>query len=89
MWKNWDEEQVERDMQDLSEYGVKYLRVFPNWKDFQPVMPVYGGEGRIKEYMLEGCREPENPWYLDEVMLDCFGKFCTVAEKYGMKLLSG
>ena len=20
MWKNWDEEQVERDMQDLSEY---------------------------------------------------------------------
>ena len=89
MWKNWDEEQVERDMQDLSEYGVKYLRVFPNWKDFQPVMPVYGGEGRIKEYMLEGCREPENPWYLDEVMLDCFGKFCTVAEKYGMKLIVG
>lgn len=89
MWKNWDEEQVERDMKDLSEYGVKYLRVFPNWKDFQPVMPVYGGEGRIKEYMLEGCREPENPWYLDEVMLDCFGKFCTVAEKYGMKLIVG
>ena len=89
MWKNWDEEQVERDMQDLSEYGVKYLRVFPNWKDFQPVMPVYGGEGRIKEYMLEGCREPENPWYLDEVMLDRFGKFCTVAEKYGMKLIVG
>lgn len=89
MWKNWDEEQVERDMRDLSEYGVKYLRVFPNWKDFQPVMPVYGGEGRIKEYMLEGCREPENPWYLDEVMLDRFGKFCTVAEKYGMKLIVG
>ena len=89
MWKNWDEEQVERDMQDLSEYGVKYLRVFPNWKDFQPVMPVYVGEGRIKEYMLEGCREPENPWYLDEVMLDRFGKFCTVAEKYGMKLIVG
>lgn len=89
MWKNWDEEQVERDMKDLSEYGVKYLRVFPNWKDFQPVMPVYGGEGRIKEYMLEGCREPENPWYLDEVMLDRFGKFCTVAEKYGMKLIVG
>lgn len=89
MWKNWDEEQVERDMQDLPEYGVKYLRVFPNWKDFQPVMPVYGGEGRIKEYMLEGCREPENPWYLDEVMLDRFGKFCTVAEKYGMKLIVG
>ena len=89
MWKNWDDEQVERDMQDLSEYGVKYLRVFPNWKDFQPVMPVYGGEGRIKEYMLEGCREPENPWYLDEVMLDRFGKFCTVAEKYGMKLIVG
>lgn len=89
MWKNWDEEQVERDMRDLSEYGVKYLRVFPNWKDFQPVMPVYGGEGRIKEYMLEGCREPENPWYLDEVMLDRFGKFCTAAEKYGMKLIVG
>lgn len=89
MWKNWDEEQVERDMKDLSEYGVKYLRVFPNWKDFQPVMPVYGGEGRIKEYMLEGCREPENPWYLGEVMLDRFGKFCTVAEKYGMKLIVG
>ena len=89
MWKNWDEEQVERDMKDLSEYGVKYLRVFPNWKDFQPVMPVYGGEGRIKEYMLEGFREPENPWYLYEVMLDRFGKFFTVAEKFGMKLIFG
>ena len=89
MWKNWDEQQVDRDLNNLSEYGIKYLRVFPNWRDFQPVVPVYFAKGIIKEYMLDGCRQPENPWYLDEIMLDRFGKFCNIAEKYGMKLIVG
>ena len=81
MWKNWDEQQVDRDLNNLSEYGIKYLRVFPNWRDFQPVVPVYFAKGIIKEYMLDGCRQPENPWYLDEIMLGRFGKFCIIAEK--------
>ena len=89
MWKNWDEEQVDRDLSDLSKYGIKYLRVFPNWRDFQPIIPVCGGKGYIKEYMLEGCREPENPWFLDEIMLERFGRFCSIAEKHGMKLIVG
>lgn len=39
--------------------------------------------------MLEGYREPENPWFLDEIMLERFGRFCSIAEKHGMKLIVG
>ena len=41
MWTNWDENAVRKDIKTLSEYGVKYLRVFPNWKYFQPATGLY------------------------------------------------
>ena len=54
MWKNWDAEQVEKDLAVLSANGVSTMRVFPLWRDFQPVMAVYAQMGDIKEYMMEG-----------------------------------
>ena len=42
MWKNWSEEVVYNDLKALSENGVRHLRVFPNWRDFQPVKKLYG-----------------------------------------------
>ena len=32
MWKNWDRETVEADFAALEAVGVRYLRVFPNWR---------------------------------------------------------
>lgn len=89
MWVNWDENAVRSDLKILSENGIKYLRVFPNWRDFQPVVPmlVYGGEPF--EYMLDPDRKAENKFYLEEKMLDRFEQFCNICKEYGLKLIVG
>ena len=80
---------IKKDIKTLSEYGVEYIRVFPNWRDFQPVMPVMKEFGMHALYCLEGERKPENPYYLDEVMLDRFGSFLDICKKYGIKVIVG
>ena len=42
MWRNWDAAQVERDFAALAGNGVRALRVFPLWPDFQPLTRQYG-----------------------------------------------
>ena len=89
MWREWDEAAVREDLRVLSENGVEYMRVFPNWRDFQPVIPVYGYKMELIKYCLEGDRKPENPEYLDEVMLSRFRKFCDICEEFDVKLIVG
>lgn len=89
MWKNWDAAAVEKDLALLSSHGATYLRVFPNWRDFQPVMPMLQIGNVLVEYRLEGERFPENPYYLDEVMLERFSIFCDLCDKYNIKLIVG
>ena len=89
MWRDWKPEVVEKDLQLLASHGITALRVFPNWRDFQPVEPVFGGGHALREYRLYGNDRPENPYYLDEVMLDRFAQFCKIAERNGMKLIVG
>lgn len=89
MWKRWDSAVVEQDIKDLHSCGVSCLRIFPNWRDFQPVFPLYGQKGNRKELRLENDVPPSNPYYLDETMLEHFGEFCRIAETYGMKLIVG
>lgn len=89
MWNNWDEHIVEDDLRILSDNGIKYLRVFPNWHDFQPVHPVLRNNGGIIGYQLENNEVPDNPYYLSREMLNRFEKFCTLCEKYNLKLIVG
>ena len=35
MWKYWDEDSVRKDLELVSQYGVSYMRVFPNWREHQ------------------------------------------------------
>ena len=37
MWRNWDKDSVENDLRVLSAHDIRFLRVFPNWEDFQPL----------------------------------------------------
>ena len=89
MWKDWDAEVVRRDLKLLSENGIQYLRVFPNWRDFQPVKPLYCGGGDFCEYRMEDDTFPSNPYYLDEIMLQRFHHFCQIAESSGIQLIVG
>lgn len=89
MWVNWDKEQVEKDFIALKENGVNTLRVFVNWRDFQPVVTLYGPANNVKGYVMKDLSDPKNPYYLDEVMLDRFDIFCDLAEKYEFRLIVG
>lgn len=89
MWREFDTEAIAKDLDLLASHGVRYLRVFPNWRDFQPVIPVLGGGAALREYMLEGDRKPENAWYLDSEMMHRFRTFCDMCEERGLGLIVG
>lgn len=89
MWRNWDVNAVKEDLDILTKHGVEYMRVFPNWRDFQPIIPLMEGQGKIMEYRLEGDILPQNPYYLDEKMMDRFSQFCDICEEYNIKLIVG
>ena len=89
MWRNWDEKAIREDFEILSKHGVRFMRVFPMWRDFQPVIPVMGSGADVQEYRFEGDRFPENPYYLDSVMLERFSVFCDIAEEYDIKFVVG
>ncbi len=89
MWVKFDESVVDADLAALSGCGVDTLRIFPNWRDFQPVMKEYAWRGNFMEYRLTGDRFPENEFYLDPVMIGRFLTVCDLAAKYDMKLIVG
>lgn len=87
MWNNWDEDVIRKDIKILSEYGSRYLRVFPNWKDFQPVVRLYGGSGSKRDIIHINEQPFKNENYLDDVMLDRFSIFCDICDEYNVKLI--
>ena len=89
MWKRWNPEEVEKDLAALKKCGVEYLRVFPNWRDFQPVKLLRGNKCEGREYVLGEDEEDltENVNGLDYVMVERFKTFAKMADKYGMKLV--
>ena len=92
MWSDWDEKMVEDDLRRLSENRITTLRVFPLWSDFQPLRMHFGAQGDLRE-----ARRGEEPLDfsdtgragVDPVMLERFGRFCELAEQYGLKLIVG
>lgn len=89
MWRRWDENVVREDLSILAANGVSHMRVFPNWRDFQPITPIYGYAMNPVEYRLEGDRHPTNTEYLDEEMLARFGRLCDLCEEFGIKIIVG
>ncbi len=89
MWVQWKPDVIRKDLEILREYGITYLRVFPNWRDFQPVISLYGVNGNNIEYRLAGERLPENEFFLDEEMLRRFDTFCDICQEYEIKLIVG
>ena len=89
MWRQWEPEIIKEDLRVLAEHGCTALRVFPNWRDFQPMVPVYGSGGKIVEYRMEGGALPTNPEFLDEKMLARFGDFCDWCDQLGIRLVVG
>ncbi len=88
MWKKWQPDVVEKDLCALSQCGVEHLRVFPLWRDFQPVKKLYAHGNTFMEYVLGEDEEPikDNPYALDYTMIERFKTFAQIAKKYNMTL---
>ncbi len=89
MWKYFDSEVIDKDMKALSSYGVKYLRVFPNWRDFQPIKLLYGCYGAAREYVIGEDEVPyvEGTSGIDQKQIENFITFANICDKYGIKLI--
>ncbi len=87
MWAQWDEAVVDRDFAELVKYGVRSLRVFPNWRDFQPIHLARQGGGQPYDYYMHGKTRVTDPYALDEEQLQHFHTLCKLAEKHGITLL--
>ena len=57
MWHEWDESVVEDDFKRFADNGLRLLRVFPLWSDFQPIKPLFKA-GNVE---CEVCYENEDP----------------------------
>lgn len=89
MWRNWDKQVVKQDMQRLQKSGVRVLRVFPLWSDFQPL--TLAKNNGFHEY-LHGDQPlnrntPEGAAGVDPVMIQRFEEFLLLAKQYDMELI--
>ncbi len=95
MWRKWDADAVDRDLKTLAENGIKILRVFPNWADFQPIHACYLSASDydvINDTRMFDSEEPlpNTPCGragVDEKLVEHFEEFCDIAEKYNLKLI--
>ena len=93
MWSDWDESVVEEDFRRFRDDGLRLLRIFPLWSDFQPLKALFGGSNREREVRYENeevlPNTPEGKAGLDPLMIERFGTVCKLAEKYGISLIIG
>ena len=90
MWRQWDENVIRKDMKMLHKAGNEVLRVFPLWRDFQPIELATKWHSLPKEILINGRRLPktycgENG--IDEVMLNRLRFVIHEADSYGMKII--
>ncbi|MBN2301235.1 MAG: beta-mannanase, partial [Lentisphaerae bacterium] len=92
MWLKWQPREIAKDLDALAKYGIKLLRVFPLWPDFQPIESLKGFYGTTRQIGTGRDSIPlndENIACLDPVMLNRFSEFADMARERGMKLIVG
>ena len=87
MWRHYDGKEIRGELAALKKYGVKYLRVFPNWRDFQPIVQNYAWRGTHGEYANAVTGEPVYGDGVDEGRIADFRDLCRAAEENGLKLV--
>ncbi len=85
MWREFDEKIIEKDISVLAANGIKCVRLFPNWRDFQPICPVYGVMGTVEGYTANNS----TAYYLDEQMLQRFETVMKICSKYHLRVIVG
>ena len=87
MWRNFDAEVIRADVKALAGCGVKYMRVFPNWRDFQPVEEYLSWRGAPHGYCDYNEKPLANEDGIDENMIERFREFAGICAEYGIRLI--
>lgn len=88
MWRKWNEKVVENDFKLLSELGIKMVRVFPLWPDFQPIKEIFGWCQISAGFSVDGdtlLNTTDDG--MDPVMMDRFEALLNLAQKYDIMIL--
>lgn len=93
MWRDWRPEIIDQDFQQLSANGIRVIRVFPLWPDFQPIQQIYGGEG-AKKYIGFANGQPlpatgAGSNGMSEEQLQHFEVLAKLAQKHQLKVIVG
>lgn len=92
MWNNWSKEVVEKDFDQLSKLGIKVIRVFPIWSDFQPIVNYYHAGSKMREVRFNAGPLPSTVLGasgIDSVMMNRFRELSDIAKKHDIKLIVG
>lgn len=92
MWADWRPDVVEADLCQLAAAGLRTLRVFPLWPDFQPITLLRTGHGRPQEIRMGEEPLPETDAGragMSEVCLGRFERFANLAAANNLRLIVG
>lgn len=73
MWREWRPEQIASELDTLKKLGIERIRIFPNWRDFQPLEISRTVMNWPRELLLAGKRLPDSgagKYGVDETMLE-------------------
>ena len=87
MWRHYDGGSIREELKTLADYGVRCMRVFPNWRDFQPIDINYSYHGKHEEYVNVNTGECVYDDGVDMDRIEEFRDFCRAAEEHGMTLV--
>ncbi|HEY3549175.1 MAG TPA: cellulase family glycosylhydrolase [Propionicimonas sp.] len=91
MWQDWRPEVVAADLRQLAaEAGLRVIRVFPLWSDFQPIRAVRGAMGQPVEMRLGEEPLPATPLGvagISQEMADRFEALLDLADDRGLRVI--
>ena len=91
MWKDFSAKVVEEDFKKIANAGLKVVRVFPLWRDFQPITAQVSAVGIIREVTF-GDRilnqsDAAEAAGVDIKCVNNFKKLIASAKRHGLKLI--
>jgi len=90
MWREFDAESINADFKRLASVGMRLIRLFPLWPDFQPIDLLRGCRGEAVEYRFGEKPLPATEAGqagVSEEMMRRFRKVADLAEAWGLKLI--
>jgi len=94
MWSRWDAASIVRDFANLAAHGFNTVRMFLEWKTFQPIKEEHGvgfmnvgKEPLFIHFQGEYKSERKHPGMIDEAQVAKLDELIAIARKNNLKLL--